>query len=136
VTTFSTCSWKLDAAVSHVGEIAYHSVTLRGRATCSAGREDASHYELAIALGLPPNELAGALIVLGSTLRTLDNRKARGNLRRVAAVPDHREFEIFLAPPLLIWASTRAMQLALNALAPSADPGITTYHADSIQVGN
>ena len=88
-------------------------------------------YEKAIALGLPPNELSGALVGLGNTLRTL------GQLDRSAAVlragrvqfPDNPEFAAFLA--LTLHAQGRhaeALQLALETLcATSEDPGLTAY---------
>ena len=89
------------------------------------------YYEKAIALGLAPNELSGALIGLGSTLRTL------GQLDRSAEVlssaklqfPDNPEFDAFLA--LTLHAQGKhadALRLALATLcATSEDPGLTAY---------
>lgn len=95
------------------------------------GAEALPHYEKAIALGLPPNEHSGALIGLGSTLRSL------GKLDRAADVlesgqrhfPDQPEFAAFLA---LVrhdqGRHTEAVQLAMDTLLDtSEDPGITAY---------
>ena len=89
------------------------------------------HYEIVIALGLPPNGQSGALIGLGPTLRNL------GELDRAAEVlesgalqfPDQPEFEAFLA---LVrhdqGRKTEALQIAMRTLLDSSDdPGITAY---------
>jgi hypothetical protein len=88
-------------------------------------------YEKAVTLGLPPNELSGALIGLGSTLRVL------GQLERSAAVlrsgkvqfPDNAEFDVFLA--LTLHASGKpaeALRLTLDTLCDTTeDPGLTAY---------
>ena len=113
----------------HVADIEYQlawTLDAQGREA-----EARPHYEAALALGLPPNDHAGALIGLGSTLRNL------GEIDRAAAVlesgrdlfPDLREFDAFLA--LVRHDQGRhaeALQLALTTLADTADdPGITAY---------
>lgn len=90
-----------------------------------------SYYEKAVALGLPPNELSGALIGLGSTLRTL------GRLDRSAEVlrsgqsqfPDNPEFAAFLALTLHSQGKAAdALRLALDTLCETTeDPGLTAY---------
>ena len=120
---------QLDARFPHVPEIAYQlawTSDVLGRA-----EEAVPHYERAIALGLAPNELAGALLGLGSTLRHT------GQLARSAEVlrsgqeqfPDHREFDVFLALTLHLQSDhAEATKLLLLALADtSEDPGITTH---------
>ena len=120
---------KLDARFPNVPEIAYQLAW-----TCDVlGREAEAipHYERAIALGLAPNELAGALLGLGSTLRHT------GQLARSAEVlhsgraqfPDNREFDVFLALTLhALGQHGEATKLLLLALADtSEDPGITAY---------
>jgi tetratricopeptide (TPR) repeat protein len=89
------------------------------------------YYEKAVALGLPANELSGALIGLGATLRTL------GQLDRSAAVlrsgqlqfPDNPEFAAFLALTLHAQGqSAAALRLALETLCETTeDPGLTAY---------
>ena len=120
---------KLDARFPNVAEIAYQlawSSDVPGRE-----RDALPHYERAIALGLPANELAGALIGLASTLRAVGQAERAAEVLRSGRVqfPDHREFEIFLALALHDLGQHReAMQLALSALIETTeDPGITTY---------
>ncbi len=119
----------LDAAHPHVAEIAYQLAWTLD----AAGRpaDAVPHYERAIALGLPPNELSGALLGLGSSYRLLgqldraDSALAQGR----AQFPTNREFEVFLA--LLRHDQDRpaeALQLALGVLLDtSEDIGITAY---------
>jgi tetratricopeptide (TPR) repeat protein len=89
------------------------------------------YYEKAIALGLPPNELSGALIGLGSTLRTLGQLDRSAEVLRSAKLqfPDNPEFDAFLA--LTLHAQGKhadALRLALETLcATSEDPGLTAY---------
>lgn len=94
-------------------------------------REALPHYERAVALGLPPNELAGALIGLGSTLRVLGEPARSVDVLRSgrAQFPDNREFDVFLALALHDTGQHgEATRLLLLALADtSEDPGITTY---------
>ena len=119
----------LDARHPNVAEIAHQLAW-----TCDVlGREAEAvpYYEKAIALGLPPNELSGALLGLGSTLRIL------GQLERSAEVlrsgqrqfPENREFDIFLALTLHAQGHAgEALRLALETLCEvSEDPGITAY---------
>ena len=89
------------------------------------------YYEKAVALGLPANELSGALLGLGATLRAL------GQLDRSAAVlrsgrtqfPANREFDVFLALTLHAQGEhAAALQLALTTLCDTTeDPGLTAY---------
>ena len=120
---------KLDARFPNVAEINFQLAW-----TCDVlGRETEAlpYYEKAIALGLPANELSGALLGLGSTLRSL------GQLERSAAVlrsgrsqfPDNREFDVFLAMTLHpLGQHTESLQLLLTVIADtSEDPGLTAY---------
>jgi tetratricopeptide (TPR) repeat protein len=130
---------KLDARHPNVAEINYQLAW-----TCDVldrAAEAVPYYEKAIALGLPANELSGALIGLGSSLRPL------GQLERSAEVlrsgrrqfPDNPEFAVFLALTLHAQGQAgAALRLALETLcATSEDPGLTAYqrairHAASI----
>ncbi len=120
---------QLDARHPNVAEINYQLAW-----TCDVlGREAQAlpYYEKAVALGLPKNELAGALLGLGSTLRHL------GQLERSAAVlrsarlqfPENREFDAFLALTLHAdGKSGEALRLVLDALCDtSEDPGLRAY---------
>jgi tetratricopeptide (TPR) repeat protein len=120
---------KLDAKHPHVAEINYQLAW-----TCDVldrAADALPYYEKAVALGLPPNELSGALIGLGSTLRTL------GQLERSAAVlrsgqlqfPDNPEFPVFLSLTLHAQGkSADALRLALDTLCDTTDdPGLTAY---------
>jgi len=88
-------------------------------------------YEKAVALGLPVNELSGALIGLGSVLRELGepDRSAEVLGSGKAQFPGNREFDVFLA--LTRHAQGRhaeAMRLALETLCDTTeDPGLTAY---------
>jgi len=120
---------KLDARFPNVAEIAYQLAW-----TCDVldrAAEAIPHYERAFTLGLAPNDHAGALLGLGSTLRSI------GQLTRSAEVlrsgqhlfPDHREFDVFLALTTHdLGQHAEAMKLLLLALTDTTeDPGITTY---------
>ena len=120
---------KLDGRHPNVAEINYQLAW-----TCDVldrAKEALPYYEKAIALGLPPNELSGALLGLGSTLRNL------GKLERSAKVlhsgktqfPDNPEFGIFLSLTLYQQGKhAEAMQLVLNTLCDTTDdPGLTAY---------
>lgn len=120
---------KLDAKHPNVAEINYQlawTCDVLGRA-----QEALLFYEKAIALGLPPNELSGALIGLGSTLRTLGlfDRSAEVLRSGKMQFPDNAEFDVFLA--LTLHASGRqadALRLALDTLCDTTeDPGLTAY---------
>ncbi len=119
----------LDERHPNIAEINYQlawSCDVLGRAA-----DALPHYEKAIALGLPPNELSGALLGLGTTLRSL------GQLDRSAEVlrsgksrfPENREFDVFLA--LTLHAQGRhaeALKLLLDTLCDTTDdPGLTAY---------
>jgi tetratricopeptide (TPR) repeat protein len=120
---------RLDARFPNVAEIAYQLAWTHDG--LGHAREALPHYERAIALGLPPNELAGALTGLGSTLRTLGQPERAVEVLRSgrAQFPDHREFDAFLALALHdLGAHGEALQLALGVLVDtSEDPGITAY---------
>lgn len=89
------------------------------------------YYEKAIALGLPPNELSGALIGLGSTLRKLGRLERSAEVLRSgqAQFPDNPEFAIFLALTLHAQGrSADALRLVLGTLCDTTeDPGLTAY---------
>ncbi len=88
-------------------------------------------YEKAVALGLPPNELSGALLGLGSTLRNLGLPDRSAAVLRSGRVqfPENREFEVFLALTLHdLDQHGEAMRLLLGALCDTTeDPGLTAY---------
>jgi hypothetical protein len=93
--------------------------------------EAVPYYEKAIALGLPPNEMSGALIGLGSTLRATGQLARSAEILRSGQVqfPDNPEFAAFLA--LTLHASGQhadALRLALDTLCDTTeDPGLTAY---------
>lgn len=120
---------ELDRRHPNVGEIAYQIAWTHD--VLGQEREALPWYEKAVALGLPPNELSGALLGLGSTLRCLGHYDRAAEVLESAQrqFPDQREFDVFLA-------MTRhnqgrhadAMRLLLNVLAEtSEDVGITAY---------
>ncbi len=89
------------------------------------------YYEKAVALGLPPNELAGALIGLGATLRTLGQLERSADVLRSgqAQFPDNPEFAVFLALTLHQQGRyAEAMRHVLDTLCTTTDdPGLTAY---------
>lgn len=89
------------------------------------------YYERAIALGLPDDDLRGALLGLGSTYRTLGQYdKAVATLRRgMEQFPDAGQFPTFLAMALYNTGEhAQAMELLLKTLAnASTDPGIQRF---------
>jgi tetratricopeptide (TPR) repeat protein len=120
---------KLDAEYPNVAEINYQlawTCDVLGRAP-----EALPYYEKSIALGLPPNELSGALIGLGSALRTLGQFDRSAEVLRSGKMqfPDNAEFDVFLA--LTLHASGKpadALRLALDTLCDTTeDPGLTAY---------
>ena len=120
---------QLDARHPNVAEINYQlawTCDVLGRAA-----EALPYYEKAVALGLPPNELSGALIGLGSMLHTLGQLERSAEVLRSgkAQFPDNAEFDAVLA--LTLHASGKhadALQLALNTLCDTTDdPGLTAY---------
>ncbi len=89
------------------------------------------YYERAIQLGLPKDDLRGALLGLGSTYRTLgEYAKAVETLRRgMTEFPDAREFPVFLAMALYnTGIHAEAMELLLLTLVEtSSDDGIKRF---------
>ena len=88
-------------------------------------------YERAIAGGLAGEDLAGALLGLGSTYRCLgEYQQAIDTLRRgIAEFPGNRSFEVFLAMALYnVGQHAEAIERLLRALAEtSADDSIRGY---------
>jgi len=120
---------KLDAAHANVAEINYQlawTCDVLGRA-----EEALPFYEKAVALGLAPNELSGALIGLGSTLRALGQLERSAEVLRSGQLqfPDNPEFAAFLALTLHAQGkSAEALRLALETLCDTTeDPGLTAY---------
>ncbi|MFC3747871.1 tetratricopeptide repeat protein [Paenibacillus sp. GCM10012306] len=89
------------------------------------------YYETSLALGLPPEDQAGALLGLGSTYRTLgEYERAKAILAQgMAEFPDRREFPVFYAMALHnLGAHSDAMRILLEQLAAtSVDEGIRSY---------
>ena len=119
----------LDARYPNVGEIAYQIAWTHD--VLGQEREALSWYEKAVALGLAPNELSGALLGLGSTLRCLGHYDRSAEVLEAAQrqFPDQREFEVFLAMTRHNQGQHRdAMRLLLTVLADtSEDVGVTAY---------
>ena len=119
----------LDERHPNVAEINYQlawSCDVLGRA------DDAlPYYEKAIALGLPPNELSGALLGLGNTLRALGQQTRATEVLRSgkAQFPENREFDVFLALALHeLGQHAAAMRLMIETLCETTeDPGLTAY---------
>lgn len=119
----------LDQRFPNVAEINYQIAW-----TCDVlGRETEAlpFYEKAVALGLPENELSGALIGLGSTLRNLGELERSAEVLRSGRMqfPDNREFDVFLALTLHdLGQHSEALKLTLEALCDTTeDPGLTAY---------
>lgn len=119
----------LDRRFPHVAEIAYQLAW-----TCDVlGREAEAlpWYEKAVALGLPPNELSGALLGLGSTLRVLGQAERAVEVLRSGRrqFPENREFDVFLALALHdLGRHDESLKLVLEALCDTTDdPGLTAY---------
>lgn len=93
--------------------------------------EAVSCYEKAITPGLPPNEISGALIGLGSSLRLPGQLDRSAEVLRSgkAQFPANPEFDAFLA--LTLHAQGRhadALRLVLDTLCETTeDPGLTAY---------
>lgn len=119
----------LDARFPNTAEIAFQLAWTFD--TLGRAREAAPLYEKAIALGLPPNELSGALLGLGSALRALGHLEQSATVLRSgqAQFPGNREFEVFLALTLHAQGrSADALRLVLETLCDTTDdPGLTAY---------
>lgn len=89
------------------------------------------YYESALAGELPDEDLRGALLGFGSTLRSLgEYERAVGVLRQgMERFPDAGEFPVFLAMALYnVGEAREAVSLLLNELArSSSDAGIERY---------
>jgi len=119
----------LDQRYPDVGEIHYQlawSLDTLGRQT-----EAVPHYEKSIALGLSANELSGALLGLGSALRSLGRTERSLEVldEGKAKFPDHREFDVFRSLSLHeLGRHNQALSLLLLALADtSEDVGLTAH---------
>ncbi len=120
---------QLDTSHPNVAEINYQLAW-----TCvvlDRAADALPYYEKAVALGLPPNELSGALIGLGSTLRVLGQLERSAEVLRSGQVqfPDNPEFAVFLSLTLHQQGkSADALRLALDTLCETTDdPGLTAY---------
>lgn len=120
---------KLDERFPNVAEITYQIAWTHD--VLGQAAEAVPCYEKAIALGLPPNELSGALIGLGSSLRLLGQLDRSADVLRSGKVqfPANPEFDAFLA--LTLHAQGKhadALRLALDTLCETTeDPGLTAY---------
>ena len=119
----------LDESHPNVAEINFQlawSCDVLGRA-----KDALPCYEKAVALGLRPNELSGALLGLGSTLRTLGQLDRSAEVLRSGKTqfPENHEFDVFLALTFHQQGKhTAAMQLVLETLCDTTeDPGLTAY---------
>ncbi len=119
----------LDERYPNVPEISYQLAWSLD--TAGSYQEALPYYEKAVALGLSTNELSGALIGLGTTLRNLGQYDRASEVLKLGQTrfPDHREFDVFLAFCLHdLGKHVEAMQLILTVLADtSEDTGITVY---------
>lgn len=120
---------KLDGRFPNIAEINYQLAW-----TCDVLGKEAEalpFYEKSVALGLPENELSGALLGLGSTLRQLGQLERSAEVLRSGQTqfPDNREFDIFLALTLHdLGQPSEALRISLEALCDTTDdPGLTAY---------
>ena len=120
---------KLDTRHPNVAEINYQlawTLDVLGRAA-----EAVPLYEKAVALGLSPSELSGALIGLGSALRVTGQAARAIDVLETGRrqFPENREFEVFLSMALhSAGRHTEAMQLLLTTLVEtSEDLGVGAY---------
>lgn len=94
-------------------------------------REAVPYYERSLALALPPEQRAGALLGLGSTYRTLgEYQRAKTVLQQGAEeYPERAEFRAFLAMALYnLGEHSLGMGILLKLLADtSVNPGIQEY---------
>ena len=119
----------LDERFPNVAEINYQLAW-----SCDVLERDADalpYYEKAIALGLAPNELSGALLGLGNTLRVLGHSARAAEVLRSgkAQFPENREFDVFLALAMHdLGQHTAALKLLVETLCDTTDdPGLTAY---------
>lgn len=119
----------LDARHPNVAEIAYQLAWTHD--TLGHAAAAIPLYEKAIALGLPPNELSGALLGLGSCLRLAGELDRSTEVLRSgqAQFPENREFAVFLALTLHTQGRhAEALRLVLETLCDTTeDPGLTAY---------
>jgi tetratricopeptide (TPR) repeat protein len=119
----------LDRRFPNIAEIAYQLAWTHD--TLDRTAEAVPLYEKAIALGLPPNELSGALLGLGSSLRLLGRLDRSAEVLRSgqAQFPENREFDVFLALTLHAQGQhPAALRLVLETLCDTTDdPGLTAY---------
>ncbi|WP_164670581.1 tetratricopeptide repeat protein [Virgibacillus doumboii] len=79
----------------------------------------APFYEKAIDLGLPSEEMEGAILGLGSTYRTLgEYEKSKSTLRKgIKLFPENRAIQVFYSMTLYnLNENSRAMELILKCL--------------------
>jgi len=92
----------------------------------SAGREEeaVAHYRRAFELGVPDEELVGASLGLGSTLRNVGEvgESVRTLSEAVERFPEHRALRVFLA--FSLWSAGRQAEAmrALVAALYAGDP--------------
>jgi len=104
----------------------------------SAGREEEAlaHYRRAFELGVPDEELAGASLGFGSTLRNVGNldESVRVLGEAVERFPEHRALRVFLAYSL--WSAGRqadAMRSLVAALYVGAPAGELVRYRRAIE---
>jgi len=94
-------------------------------------RKAVPYYEKAIQLGLPPKELEGAIIGLGSTYRTLgEYEKSKAILQKgIETFPNNWAIKTFYSMTLYnLREHHKAMELLLKCLTEtSQDPDIISY---------
>ncbi|MNB76089.1 Tetratrico peptide repeat protein [compost metagenome] len=94
-------------------------------------REAVPYYERSLALGLPPEQRAGALLGLGSTCRTLGDYARAKTVLQLGAdeFPERAEFQAFLAMALYnLGEHSDGMGILLKLLAETSEnPGIQEY---------
>ena len=99
----------------------------------SLGYEKAAvpYYKRAIELGLPPEQLKGAYVGLGSTYRTLGQYEESRTVlsEAVLAFPDNNELKVFYAMTLYnVGEHNEAMQHLLHVITQTSnDEGVTKY---------